>query len=83
VAARRLLPEIAWPEFFASQDDNAVPAADADMSGFEWEHPTPESFEKDLAAVMASSEHVGLREPPDMPQPSERPPLLPADLEWT
>jgi hypothetical protein len=83
VAIGRLDPAAAWPEFFASPDDSAVPAADADMTGFEWEHPTPESFENDLAAVMAASEHVSMRESPDPPQPSERPPLTSADLEWT
>jgi hypothetical protein len=83
VAARRMEPETAWPEFFKDQNANAVPAAGADMSQFEWEHPTPESFQGDLDKVMAASASVKLRDGPDPVIPSPSPPQTAADLEWS
>jgi len=85
VAGGYLAPAKAWPEFFGTPDTGAFPSSGADMTDFEWETPTPQSFEADLDAVLAASERVVLSEPshPDSPPPAT--PLPSPDraaLEW-
>lgn len=63
----------AWPDFFGSPgegDQGAFPSTDADMSGFELERATPESFAADMDALVRASQQVTLREddPPPFPQ---------------
>jgi hypothetical protein len=76
----------AWPEFFdgiqAAPDDDAFPSADADLSEFELEEATPESFARDLdlMAAIAANQHLTVRE--EAPPPLPRLPGLP-DTEWT
>ena len=81
VAARELSPLQAWPEYFAPPQDEeeAVPSADADMSGWQWEEATQESAEADLAAILAANQTVQV---PDQDLVTTRPPLT-GDLEWT
>ena len=74
----------AWPDFFDVPDEGdpgAFPATDADMSGFELEPATPESFIADMEALVRSSQRVSLREDeePDFPQLSASLP----HHEWT
>lgn len=79
----------AWPEFFPEPDQGdpgAFPATDADMSAFRLEEATPESFAADMAALVAASQRVVIREEPE---PLRRP-VIPEDghryvpdLEWT
>jgi hypothetical protein len=82
----------AWPEFFSAVPEvpgegpevdpevaeTAFPSTDADMSDFQWERPTPESFQSDMDALLAANEHVGVGEGPEMEMPAG--PSL--DLEW-
>lgn len=80
----------AWPEFFgapdgAGQDD--FPSKDADMSGFVLEEATPQSFASDMAAIVAASQTVVIREeaPPPLPRvaaPEPEHQYVP-DPEWT
>lgn len=51
----------------------SFPSLGADLSDFEWEMPTPESYEKDmrLMGVLDDSSHVRVPEPP----PDNRPDL--------
>jgi hypothetical protein len=74
--------DLAWPEFFDGPDKGdpgAFPATDADMSAFELEEATPESFAADIEAMVRASQQITLREedPPPFPQPG-----LP-HTEWT
>jgi hypothetical protein len=60
----------AWPEYFeAPGASGAFPSRDADMSGFELEAATPESFAADMSALVRASQHVTIREdePPPFP----------------
>lgn len=77
-----LHPAEAWPEFFtdAESDQVAFPSADADMTGFRLEDATPASFEDDIAAMVAASSRVSVREEPD-PEPPGADWGLP-DSEW-
>jgi hypothetical protein len=72
----------AWPEFFDGPDQGdpgAFPSTDADMSAFQIEEATPESFAADIEAMVRASQQVTVREeePPQFPQFG-----LP-DAEWT
>jgi hypothetical protein len=56
---------VAWPEFFddaAKRDSGAFPSKDADMTEFELEEATPESFAADLDALLAANRQVTVRE---------------------
>ena len=62
----------AWPEFFGGPDEGdqgAFPSKGADMSGFVLEEATPQSFASDMAALVAASQTVVVREeaPPPLP----------------
>lgn len=76
----------AWPEFFdgagPAPDGDAFPSTDADMTGFELEAASPESFARDmdLMAAIAANQHLTVRE--EAPPPLPRLPGLP-DTEWT
>jgi len=77
----------AWPEFFGpgEEDDGAFPATGADMSGFELEEATPESYAADMSALIAASSKITVREeePPLFPRlPGPQPPDL-LHPEWT
>jgi hypothetical protein len=85
VSAGKYPPEEAWPQWFAlpppAEPEEAVfPDVNADMSEFQWERPTEESFAADLAALVAASPSITIREepPPAAPQPPG-----PGSLEWT
>ena len=82
MAAGAVRPEAAWPQWFTSPDDMAFPQKGADMSEFSWEHPTPESYQADLDAMLAGGQSVSVREPP-APDPAPPPPLASSSLEWT
>lgn len=60
-----LTPQQAWPEFFAPAEGDAAvfPSTDSDMSAFTLERATPESFAADMAALVAASSQVVIREP--------------------
>lgn len=56
---------VAWPEFFAEGGDGtpgAFPSTDSDMTEFELEEATPESFAADLDAILAANQRVTVRE---------------------
>jgi hypothetical protein len=56
---------VAWPEFFddaTKRDSGAFPSKDADMTEFELEEATPESFMADLDAILAANKRVTVRE---------------------
>lgn len=78
----------AWPDFFGvdPSDPGLFPSKDADTSGFTLERATPESFASDMAALVASSSKVTLREPAPPPVPVFAPQsghsYVP-DAEWT
>lgn len=86
------LPQEIWPEFFRSADDMAFPSTDADMSDFEWEEPTPESYQDDLERMLGENKKIVLREDAEVGLP---PVVLPegrttmmlneatGDVEWT
>lgn len=93
MASGRLDLKVAWPEFFGAaarqaQEDpgvdpevaeTAFPSTDADMSDFQWERPTPSSFQSDMDALLAANEQVSIGEGPEVElgvEPSQ-------DLEWT
>ena len=75
----------AWPEFFDvpgdQGDSGAFPSTDADLSDFEVEHATPESFAADMEALVRASQHITIREEA-APEPPSLPGGLP-DTEWT
>jgi hypothetical protein len=93
VASGRADLRAAWPEFFAAAvpegpqepgvapevAETAFPSTDADMSDFQWERPTPESFQGDMDALLAANEHVSVGEDPEIQMPGQPSP----DLEWT
>ena len=72
----------AWPEFFQSEEDLAFPTVGADMSDFEWETPTPESYERDmkLMGALEDNERISVREEPGEPAIVS---VSGTDLEWT
>ena len=82
-----ITPVEAWPEFFDGLTDegdpDAFPATDADMSGFELEEATPDSFARDMALLEAleANQQLTIRE--EDPPPFPRLPGAPDDLEWT
>lgn len=56
---------MAWPEFFddaARRDSGAFPSKDADMTEFELEEATPESFMSDMDALLAANRRITVRE---------------------
>jgi len=68
----------AWPSFFGGPDG----AGDLE-TGLELEKATPESFAADMAALVASSSQVTLREPQQgTPAPVPEHAYVP-DPEWT
>jgi hypothetical protein len=73
----------AWPEYFdvPGQDESSFPSTGADMSGFELEDATPESFESDMEAMVRASGQITIREEDPPPYPY-LPGGLP-DAEWT
>jgi len=81
-----ITPVQAWPEFFGTDqgDPDVFPSAETDNSGFVLERATPESFAADMAALVASSKQVVLREDPrqPVPVPQEQHQYVP-DPEWT
>ena len=86
VAAGIIPPTRAWPESFdglADQGDpGAFPATDADMSDFQLEDATPDSFmrDMDLLEAISANQHLVIRE--EDPPPFPRLGVLP-DPEWT
>lgn len=71
----------AWPEYFDVPGDSGdFPARDADMSEFELERATPESFAADMDALVRASQRITIREdePPPFPVLGN---ILP-DPEW-
>lgn len=77
----------AWPEFFGvpdAGDNGAFPSKDADMTGFQLENATPESFAADMEALVAANERVVIREevPPPLPRVVEEHQYVPHP-EWT
>lgn len=83
MAAGKVSPVEMWPEFFTDNRSPVVPISGADMSEFKWEPATPDSFERDMAAVMAANESVSFREPSPAPAPPVRPLADPPSLEWS
>lgn len=74
-----------WPEYFATKSEFLVPSADADMSGFKWEAPSPQSYESDMAALeraMAANQSVKFREPPPAAIPAVVEPAAASEFEW-
>lgn len=71
----------AWPDYFRPPEEQSFPAVGADMTEFEWEEATPESYQSDLDALLAASEHISVPEEPDPVSGPALPP--PGDLEWT
>ena len=74
----------AWPEYFEGMDgegDPAFPSTDADMAGFQLEEATPETFARDIEAMVAAQSQVTVREEPEPDFPG-LPYGLP-DTEWT
>lgn len=76
----------AWPEFFDEPDQgtpDAFPSTDADMSAFQMEDATTDSFARDMALLEAleANKQISIREedPPQFP----RIPGVPDHLEWT
>jgi hypothetical protein len=80
VAAGVVPVQVAWPEYFPDADGGAFPSKDADMSGFQLEDATPQSFLADMDAILAANRRVTVREsePPAF-QPSGYAP----HTEWT
>jgi hypothetical protein len=75
----------AWPEYFPEADQGdkgAFPSTDADMSGFRLEEATPESFAADMAALVAASQTVVIREPSPLLPVAPEHQYVPS-LEWT
>lgn len=70
----------AWPDFFRLRDEQAFPSAGADMTEFKWEEATPESYQKDMDALLESSEHITVLEEPVPAGPGLS---ASGDLEWT
>jgi hypothetical protein len=73
----------AWPEFFddaARGDPGAFPSKDADMTEFELEEATPQSFIADMDALLAANRRITVRE-------ADKPVFQPAGYiphtEWT
>jgi hypothetical protein len=59
--------------------ETAFPSTDADMSDFEWERPTPESFRADMDALLERNQHISVPEEPHTSVPVK----TSTDLEWT
>lgn len=78
----------AWPDFFSSVPGapGSFPSKDAGAPAFALEPATPESFAADMAALVASSSSVTLREPsvppPPAPAPQQGHSYVPG-TEWT
>jgi hypothetical protein len=56
----------AWPEYFSAPGDDpgVFPSTGSDMSAFQLERATPESFAADMEAIVAASRQVTVREEP-------------------
>lgn len=84
VAGGKADPQRVWPEYFGDPNAVNIPSTGSDMSGFEWEHPTESSFERDLAAMRAAaSSFIVPEEPQDEPPQPAGPPRQVTSLEWT
>lgn len=59
--------------------ETAFPATDADMSEFQWERPTPESYQNDMDALMTLNQHISVPEETHISAPVK----VSTDLEWT
>jgi hypothetical protein len=73
----------AWPEFFATGaggTPGAFPSTGSDMTDFELEEATPESFAADLDALLAANKQVTVRE---ADAPVFRPAGYIPHTEWT
>lgn len=76
---REAQPSLGGPEVDAEVAETAFPSTDSDMSDFQWERPTADSFRTDMDALLAANEHVSVGESPEARlevQPS-------LDTEWT
>ncbi len=67
----------------------AFPSTDADMSEFEWEQPTPGSYQDDLERMLGENKTIVLREDTEVglpPLPEGRTTMLlneaTGDVEW-
>ena len=80
VAAGKIDVATAWPELTGATGEG-VPSVGADVSQFEWEDATPDSFAKDMAAIdaLTADNHVTVPEPPEKHSVRVSVP----DLEWT
>ena len=80
VASGKVDPRKAFPEFFAPDDmGEAFPSPDADMSGFTWEKPTPDSVARDIEAMMHGArvtvlDHDVMAPPSEPPRIASAPP---------
>jgi len=75
----------AWPEYFEDFEDDgdgSFPATGSDMSAFQLEEATPESFAADLESIVRASRQITVREPPPPEFPGLASGQLP-DTEWT
>ena len=80
VAAGKMDAAKAWPEL-AGDMNQSVPERGADLTQFEWEEATEESYASDIAAIdaLTAEKHITVPEPP-----AERPARVSVpDLEWT
>ena len=85
VAAGKMDPVRAFSQFIRDKEQRIVPQAGDDMTGFEWEKATPDSFAKDMADVLAAAgRNVKVPDGPDpviVPHPP--PPATAEALEWS
>lgn len=57
----------AWPEYFEGLEDTgdgSFPSTGSDMSAFQLEEASPESFAADLEAIVQASRQITVREDP-------------------
>lgn len=82
VASGAVNPAEAWPDYFTRGDSGADPEfpSTSNMEAFQLEEATPDSFARDIEALVHASEQVTVRE--DSPPPSSPFGGLP-DPEWT
>jgi hypothetical protein len=73
---------VAWPEYFAKGDGTpgSFPSTGADMTEFELEEATPQSFMADMDAILAANQRVTVRE---AQEPVFQPSGYVPHTEWT